>query len=379
MFFADDRQSVFGFNGADVRLLEHFVSDFSAGRRKLTLSFRCGRQIVAASNALGAKLQRVVPDQLRDDVSLAEGLVQSTEFPDERAEAVGVVDRIAELLRGGLPASACHAGERLTVLPDEVGVLGRNKYALAAVEAELRGRFGDIFVSYDRDDAIASSTGLFASWLLRAVAHPSDSIVRQRLLESASMTGVASPSLSNALQRLAASANPLFAGLASAALDRGAEQMLVAAVVDSLQTAQTPGDDEQQALAADVAWLGRVRTQLRRQLSRDPTPSEFVREMTMNAAPSARAPGVRLMTIHAAKGLEFRVVVVVGLGEGIFPSYRAKSTTDADEERRLAYVAVTRASRVLLLSVPRTRLSAAGMVMQVQPSRFIAEVLAARH
>ena len=63
-----------------------------------------------------------------------------------------------------------------------------------------------------------------------------------------------------------------------------------------------------------------------------------------------RADSVKLMTIHAAKGLEFPYVFVCGLNEGIFPSQRSRDRRDIEEERRIAYVAFTRAGDGLFLT-----------------------------
>ena len=59
---------------------------------------------------------------------------------------------------------------------------------------------------------------------------------------------------------------------------------------------------------------------------------------------------VSLMTIHASKGLEFPIVYVVGMNENYFPSQKCREEHELEEERRLAYVAYTRAKKVLLLS-----------------------------
>ena len=86
--------------------------------------------------------------------------------------------------------------------------------------------------------------------------------------------------------------------------------------------------------------------------------------------------GVWLMTLHAAKGLEFPVVVIAGMEEGLFPHARAaQSDNDADleEERRLCYVGMTRAqSRLLLTSAGRRRVF--GEYQDSEPSRFLSEV-----
>ena len=83
---------------------------------------------------------------------------------------------------------------------------------------------------------------------------------------------------------------------------------------------------------------------------------------------------VSMMTIHAAKGLEFENVFIVGLEEELFPSSMAlQSRADLEEERRLFYVALTRAKRTCALSYALTRYKW-GQLIQAEPSRFIEEI-----
>jgi DNA helicase-2/ATP-dependent DNA helicase PcrA len=83
---------------------------------------------------------------------------------------------------------------------------------------------------------------------------------------------------------------------------------------------------------------------------------------------------VHLSTIHQAKGLEYGTVFVVMLCEGMFPSSRSLETEDAEEEeRRLFYVAVTRAKDELYLTHPRLRMGKGGDAWQT-PSRFLNEL-----
>jgi DNA helicase-2/ATP-dependent DNA helicase PcrA len=85
---------------------------------------------------------------------------------------------------------------------------------------------------------------------------------------------------------------------------------------------------------------------------------------------------LRLSTIHQAKGLEFNVVFLIMLCDGLFPSARSLESTDGEEEeRRLLYVAVTRARDELYLSYPLVRAMAGGGMDQLQrPSRFLREI-----
>lgn len=87
-----------------------------------------------------------------------------------------------------------------------------------------------------------------------------------------------------------------------------------------------------------------------------------------------QAPAVTLMTLHAAKGLEFPVVFLVGMEEGIFPLSRAVMENDElEEERRLAYVGITRAKKKLYLTNAFSRLLY-GRIQRNQPSRFVEEI-----
>jgi len=80
---------------------------------------------------------------------------------------------------------------------------------------------------------------------------------------------------------------------------------------------------------------------------------------------------ITLMTIHAAKGLEFDCVAIAGMNDGLFPSIREKNPSDMEEERRLFYVAVTRAKKELMISYYKTRSSFWGESNDYPPSRFL--------
>jgi DNA helicase-2/ATP-dependent DNA helicase PcrA len=113
-------------------------------------------------------------------------------------------------------------------------------------------------------------------------------------------------------------------------------------------------------------------------LTPDPSLGGFVDQISLlsdvdeeSGTSSAR---VLLMTLHSAKGLEFPIVVIAGLEEGLFPHMRANADdTDIEEERRLCYVGLTRAERrVVLTSAARRRVF--GDYQPTEPSRFIDEI-----
>ena len=105
---------------------------------------------------------------------------------------------------------------------------------------------------------------------------------------------------------------------------------------------------------------------------------EFLESLTLDPTTlghkdPADEEGVSLMTMHNTKGLEFKHVYVTGLEEGIFPSYNCESDADYEEERRLFYVAITRAKEELSLYSAQRR-TVWGSTRIQEPSRFLAEI-----
>ncbi|WP_438479855.1 ATP-dependent helicase [Oleiharenicola lentus] len=88
----------------------------------------------------------------------------------------------------------------------------------------------------------------------------------------------------------------------------------------------------------------------------------------------AESEAIRLTTVHQSKGLEYDVVFVIGAADGQFPTNRSIEAGDVEEERRLFYVAVTRAKNELYISYPKVATRAGPGGMMLQPSRFLMEL-----
>lgn len=103
--------------------------------------------------------------------------------------------------------------------------------------------------------------------------------------------------------------------------------------------------------------------------------SDYLSNMSLltDVDKTSDAKGVNLMTVHAAKGLEFKIVFLVGMEEGLFPIIRQDEDEDIEEERRLCYVAITRAEDLLFISSSKTRYLYGKMTPKIK-SRFINEM-----
>ena len=103
--------------------------------------------------------------------------------------------------------------------------------------------------------------------------------------------------------------------------------------------------------------------------------NDFLTMVSLQTDRKNAKSGVSLMTIHSAKGLEYNTVFLVGLEETILPSERSsKSQQGLEEERRLMYVAMTRAQENLYLSYCRERTEYGVTVYSNYPSRFLDEI-----
>ena len=108
----------------------------------------------------------------------------------------------------------------------------------------------------------------------------------------------------------------------------------------------------------------------------EPTVEEFLQQVALFSEQdnlTADEGIVTLMTLHNAKGLEYPVVFMIGIEDGVFPHMRSIEAGDIEEERRLCYVGITRAMRSLYLTHARTRALYGGREWNV-PSRFLAEI-----
>ena len=104
--------------------------------------------------------------------------------------------------------------------------------------------------------------------------------------------------------------------------------------------------------------------------------AEFLQQLSLYSEQDAledRDEQVTLMTLHNAKGLEYRVVFMIGCEEGVFPHSRSVDEGNLEEERRLCYVGITRARERLYMTCARTR-SLFGARSYNMPSRFLDEL-----
>ncbi len=381
----DDDQSIYSWRGAEVANILRFEKDFPGAKViKLEQNYRSTPHILAAASGLiDANSERL-------------GKTLWTELDDgEKVQIIGVWDGPEEARRVGEEIEAAqHRGVTL----DNIAILVRAQHQTR----EFEDRFISIGLAYkivggfrfyeraEIRDAIA---------YLRIVNQPADDLAFERIVNTPKR-GIGDKAVGKIHIIARAAGIPLST---AAAQMTGTDEMtgkaraslagLVAGIANwrEMAATMTPSALTQQILdecgytgmlqaERSVEATGRLEnlTELTRAMEEYETLGDFLEHVSLvmdNEAQNS-GPQITIMTIHAAKGLEFHNVFLVGWEEGLFPSQRSLDEgglASLEEERRLAYVAITRArTKCTILHAANRRIY--GQWTSSIPSRFISEL-----
>jgi DNA helicase-2/ATP-dependent DNA helicase PcrA len=405
----DDDQSIYAFRGANVANMQHFERDFARTDMpvrliKLEQNYRSHGHILDAANAL----IRNNPTRLGKNLWTADAKgdpVRAVACPSDIDEAAFIVDIVKGLAADGLMLS-------------EVAVLYRSnaqsrvvEHALfnAAVPYRVYGgmRFFERAevkhaLAYLRLLAASEDDGAF----LRVVNFPPRGIGARSLetlqdmaraqgssLWRAACSGAVGGKAGGSLAAFVKLVEAMRAATAGLPLPEAVEHVLAASGLSAHYKSEKDGQDRLDNLdelvtaadsflrEADVAVAAPIASgtpdgAVADAGAVDPL-TAFLAHAALEAGDTQEAegrPALQLMTVHSAKGLEFHTVFVTGLEEGLFPHENSLSEMNGvEEERRLMYVAITRAKRRLYLTHAQSRMLH-GQVRYHVPSRFLEEL-----
>jgi len=384
----DQDQSVYGFRGADIRNITEFETDFP-GTYVVTLeqNYRSTNSILRAANAVIEHNSDRKPKHLFSDLGEG-GPVRVIEVEDEHAEARFVAAEIAALIDQGLSASEIAVFYRTNaqsrVLED---VLVRQDIPYQVIggprfyeRAEIRDATAYLTVLVNPSDAgsllrIANRPrrGIGDTSLARVVSH-ADSTGRTLWegLADPEAAGVTAAAC-RAIRGFRSTMESLMAQAQELPVDELLERMLEkAGILDAYGAERTI---EARGRIENLQELVGVAREYRQQTA-DASLAGFLQDIALVSDQDTIADDrglVTLMTLHNAKGLEFKAVYVIGMEEGIFPHIRAIEEQGVEEERRLCYVGMTRAMERLTLTHTLSR-SLWGRRSYNLASRFLDEL-----
>jgi DNA helicase-2/ATP-dependent DNA helicase PcrA len=384
----DPDQSIYAFRGADIRNVLEFERDFPGARTiALEQNYRSTNNILEAANHVILHNRERKPKTLWSELGDGDP-VRVVEVEDEHAEARYVAAEIAMLVEQGYSGSEIAVFYRTNaqsrVLED---VLVRQGVAYQVVggprfyeRAEIKDVIAYLQVIDNPYDAVS---------LLRIANRPRRGIGDTTLAKLMSFADDAEMSLWEAMDRCEAAGvgtapAKAVAGFRNVVLSlmSAAEELsvpdLVEAVLDRtgyLEALEAERTIEAQGRVENLQELvGLAREWL--ETAAEPSLSSFLQEVSLYSDQDAiRGEGslVTLMTLHNAKGLEFRAVYLIGMEEGIFPHSRSIEEQGIEEERRLCYVGMTRAMERLTLLHASSRMLYGGRSYNL-PSRFLDEL-----
>ena len=390
----DDDQSIYRWRGADRRNILDFRRHYpSAHIIKLEQNYRSTARILRAAHAVISRNSDREPKELWTEKEDGERIfVVATD--DERQEAQLVVRGVDELRAKGesldsmailyrINAQSRVLEERLLAEDIPYRVVGGVRFY---DRAEIKDLLAYLRVITNPADDVS---------LLRIVNKPTRGIGKttlSRLLDLAAESGVGvwdaielahrDGRFSKGVLRKLSAFRKLVEKLQERASlplpDLGGLVLEETGYLAMLRAENTPESDaRQENLAELVGSMADFQSR-----NEEATLTEFLEDVTLQSAIDAadmEEPRVTLMTVHSAKGLEFPTVMVTGLEEGMFPYVRAggmgggEDPEELAEERRLAYVAFTRAEERLILSYARMR-RIFNRVEVGTPSRFLLDL-----
>ncbi len=392
MVVGDDDQSIYGWRGADIRNILDFEKDFPQARVvRLEENYRSTPGILALANAaISANTERR-GKTLRASRAAGEPVTVLAAL-DDRDEADSVIDEIqkrryassgrslkdfAILYRTNAQSRSFEEALRRASLPYRL---------VGAVRFYDRREIRDLMaylklVANPSDDEAfrrAVSTprrGIGEATIeqLAAMAHAAHRPIFQILTDAGAISA-----LRPAARQTLAQFHQLVTGLRELARDASVDEILTRLVVsigyEAHLRSEGPEGEERLENVRELI-TGAAETVIDEGGEVGLTPLDhFLQQASLVAGADAldkNAEAVTLMTLHNAKGLEFPVVFLTGLEEGLFPLARAmENPSQLEEERRLFYVGVTRAEDVLYVTHARSR-RRNGELMQSLPSSFV--------
>ena len=388
----DEDQSIYGWRGANIENILHFVEDFPGAQViKLEQNYRSTQTIITAASAVIGRNSQRLPKKLWTENPAGER-IRLFQAPDDRAEAGWVVEQILRQRTQGRSLNdfaifyRTHAQSRLfeeslreANLPHAVygGIRFYDRKEVKDVLAYLR-----VLVNPADEASLARiintpARGLGAVTLERVRKLAADlSLSLTDALDEASGSDRFTPRTREALRgflalvdgfRKLAPEESLFHLVEKVIADTGYETMLEE---EGTLEAETRMENLDELLSAVKDYERDAET---------PTLAGFLEKVALASdldGYQAEEGRVTLMTLHSAKGLEFPVVFLVGMEENIFPHLRVLDEGEPaalEEERRLCYVGMTRAKQSLHLTLARRR-SFRGSPVANEPSRFLEEI-----
>ena len=392
----DDAQSIYSFRGANIENILTFQKGYANAQLfKLERNYRSTQTIVNAANSLIRHNRGQIPKAVYSELALGERLQFST-YMSDRDEGKAVAQQIKLLHRQGYDyesiAVLYRTNAQSRVIEDELRHLGIPYRIYGGMSFYQRKEIKDA-IAYFRLAVNPHDNEAFArviNYPLRGIGDTTVMKVREaaRLAACSMMEVICNPEaakldVSAATQKkltaFAEMINGFSARVATTdAYEFASDVMRETGVLrEAKADTSQEGKDRLENLEEMLAGIHEFVDQRLREDNAFVPMAEFLSEVSLltdqDEKQEDNQPRVTLLTVHAAKGLEFKVTFIVGLEENLFPSQFCQAPKEIEEERRLLYVAITRTMERCYLTNARQRFRN-GQTQFSSPSRFLKDI-----
>ncbi|MCQ2381847.1 MAG: ATP-dependent helicase, partial [Clostridia bacterium] len=386
MVVGDEDQCIYSWRGASVENINRFQADFPDTRiYRLEENFRSSGNIVKLASSLVAKNNNRISKNLYSNLN--DGLINYEDFYDDKQEALGIISHILENRRNGgtwsdsailmrINALSRRFEEALRMYNIPYVVWGGFKFYERA-EVKIVLDYLRLLVNQDDEVSLFNVINFPKRGIGDACHAKIKSFAREHNLRSFQIV-MDIEQYDMGLPTKTKNAIIAFAGIIRK-LQTLLSQGLVALADDLVDVTglqnyyENEKDDSESRLENIYQLCGSIREYA----AVNPTAdlSSYLQSVTLAGGENPDATDhVVISTIHSAKGLEFKNVYIVGMEDGLFPSYKSQyNDAVLEEERRLLYVAITRAMRNLNISYARARFLN-GEISRTVPSSFLMEL-----
>ena len=392
----DDAQSIYSFRGANIENILTFQKGYETAKLfKLERNYRSTQIIVNAANSLIRHNRGQIPKAVYSELEMGDRLQLST-YMSDRDEGKAVATQVKQLYRQGYDyehiAVLYRTNAQSRVIEDELRHLGIPYRIYGGMSFYQRKEIKDA-IAYFRLAVNQADNEAFIrviNYPLRGIGDTTVMKVREaaRIAGCSMMEVITNPqaaqlSVNSATQNKLNTFAAMIQGFAQKVATMDAYEFASMVLRDSGVMREAKADTTQEGIARYEnleEMLSGIHEFVEQHL-RDGqafTPmTDFLSEVSLltdqDENKDDNQARVTLLTVHAAKGLEFKVTFIVGLEENLFPSQFCQAPKEIEEERRLLYVAITRSMERCYLTNARQRFRN-GQTVFSSPSRFIKDI-----
>lgn len=371
----DEKQSIYGFNGSSSHyMMERFLKDFHPKHIDLKENFRSTKKIIKASQGIKNYEGNVAMYPLEGEVSIVQATNESSEAEWVTKKIFKLVDNGSEWVEGPLSFQ-------------NIAILARNRYVFQELEKSLK----QYKVPYNFRtttkllESVTLEMQIFENGL-KFMTNPYNQITRKNLEEVILFDEDSTANNSEVLLHATLRDNIdipilLFESIIKAwkTVLRDNESFMRALMeienaIENLNENDYVKQNLELLLKDIEMWKKHWRQYCTLTVAGNRNLIHFKNQMALGKTTYYNHEGVTLSTVHMAKGLEYDIVFIIGMCEGLFPDYRATNPIQLLEEQNNMFVALTRAKRVCYLSFPEYRFMPWGSERRQTPSRYLRDI-----